>query len=337
MKKKLFLVLISTFTLRATAWTPLQLELGPDAACLFNDKTDVYGLRLAVVGKNQNVYGFDLSLDRAIVNANFSGLQFAAVCDVIRQGSGFQLGVLHARSGAGFGGLQTSVLWAETDQLRGGQLSIYNDARSGTGLQLGLLNWTDDSFCGLSLAAVAVAGSIEPAAQIGLLWNSVSKASSGMQLGLIDIAEHYRGLQIGLVDWRGNGGGAQVGLYNDADNISGLQVGVASIAHRICGIQLDLLGSGAYEVRGVQSGAVNIAGKDGQLDGDVVGLQIGLLNRLGTLQGAQFGVLNDAQACHGAQIGLLNRTTELSGLQLGLLNFSSAGGLRVSPGLNFAF
>jgi hypothetical protein len=337
MKIMMVMMLASSVMACAAGWTPVQLEIGPQAWSLFDEKTDVFGLRLAVAGKNPNVYGFDLSLDRAVVDKDFGGIQMAFVDDVGENASGIQLGVFHARAGVSCHGLQTALLWSETPEFTGGQIAIFNDAHSGEGFQVGLFNQTIDSFSGLSLAAVSVSGATDPAAQIGLLWNSVLKPSSGLQLGLIDRAEDYRGIQIGIVEWRKNGGGAQVGFYNDADNITGIQLGGASVAHSVHGAQIDLFGSGAYEVRGAQFGLVNIAGHDGHLDGSVTGVELGVLNRLGTLRGVQLGVLNNAHSCHGAQIGLVNTTDELHGLQVGILNLSGAGGLGVSPFLNFAF
>jgi len=168
-------------------------------------------------------------------------------------------------------------------------------------------------------------------------FSSGPSTGRGLQLGLIDRARDFGGIQIGAVNWRKNGGGFQAGIYNDADDIQGLQIGGVSVARSVHGAQLNLLGGGAFEVRGAQVGLVNIAGRDGTLNGEVAGIEIGVLNRLGTIRGAQIGGFNDARSCRGAQIGLINRTAELRGLQLGLLNLSSHGGLPVSPGLNFAF
>lgn len=322
----------------SASWTPLQLELGPHAGIrLCDETTDVYGLRLAVVGKNAQVRGLDLAVGRAIVDKDFGGIQVSIVGDVAGDAVGLQMGLLHAMAGGACHGLQTSVIWCEADRLRGGQVGLFNEARDASGVQLGIVNWTDEAFHGLSLGAVCFAGSCGSAAQVGLLWNSVAQPSSGVQIGLVDRAGDYGGVQIGVADWRKNGRGIQAGIYNDADDFGGLQLGAVSIARRAVGFQLGLLGNGAFDVRGAQVGLLNVAGRDGVLDGEVTGVQAGLLNRLGTLRGMQFGGMNDAAVCRGVQIGLFNRAGTLQGLQLGLLNLSHSGGLQVSPLLNFSF
>lgn len=318
-------------------WTPVQIEIGPESWSLCKETTDVFGLRLAVVGKNRNVYGFDLCLDSAVADGDCGGLQVAAFGNVTNRVTGLQLGVVHAKAGTQCRGLQASIAWSETRSLCGGQMAVFNEVEAGAGFQLGLYNQVEAEFSGVSVSAVSIAQSAAPAAQVSLFFNRTKAPSAGLQFAVVDFAGDYCGAQAGAYNDAENTSGAQAGVYNEADNASGLQFGIVSVAHSIRGLQVDLLGSGAFEVQGLQVGAVNIAGRDGQLNGEVAGAEIGLVNRVGALRGLQAGGLNDARSCHGAQFGLVNHAGELHGVQLGLLNLSGRGGLRVSPLVNAAF
>ncbi len=97
--------------------------------------------------------------------------------------------------------------------------------------------------------------------------NGTIGESAGLSLGLLNYAESYKGLQWGLVNYT-------------ADDFSGWQGGFGF---------------------GLLVSALNYTG------GDMRGLQTGVVNYAGKLTGLQFGLVNYAEtAKSGVQIGLVN-------------------------------
>ena len=227
----------------ALAWTPLQLQLSPDpamSASLFDPESDVYGLRLAFVGRSADVGGLDLCLSRATVDDDFGGIQIALIGDVRGSSAGLQVGVFKARTDMTLSGVQASLGWSDARFLRGLQVGGLNHVALGTGLQVGILNVAEERFTGLAAGFVNDYQHTEYALQVGLL-NRLQQPSSGLTLGPANWTGDYRGLQAGLANLGGEVRGLQVGLFNRAGSARGLQVGLFNAARDLKGVQVGLI------------------------------------------------------------------------------------------------
>ena len=227
----------------ASAWTPLQLQLSPDpamSASLFDPASDVYGLRLAFVGRSADVGGLDLCLSRATVDDDFGGIQIALIGDVRGSSAGLQLGVFKARTDQTLTGLQASLGWSDARFLHGLQVGGLNHVALGTGLQLGVINVAEERFTGLAAGFVNDYQHTDVALQAALL-NRLQKPSSGLTAGLINWTGDYRGLQAGLANVCGDVRGAQLGLVNQAEAARGLQLGLFNTTRQLYGVQIGLI------------------------------------------------------------------------------------------------
>ena len=111
------------------------------------------------------------------------------------------------------------------------------------------------------------------------------------------------------------------GLVALAGPVDGVQVApaVALADGDVDGVQLGVV-SVAGDVDGVQLGAVSVAG-------DVDGVQLGAVSVAGDVDGAQIGLVNVAGKVRGTQIGLINVADELKGMPIGLVNLNG----RIQP------
>lgn len=82
---------------------------------------------------------------------------------------------------------------------------------------------------------------------------------------------------------------------------------------RLRGIQAGTINHVEGEMRGIQAGAINIAG-------DYRGVQGGGVNIADDLRGIQAGVVNTSNTSKGMQAGLVNITGKCACVQLGLIN-----------------
>ena len=74
------------------------------------------------------------------------------------------------------------------------------------------------------------------------------------------------------------------------------------------------------------------------INNDVTGFDIGMINIVeGDHVGIQIGIYNSSFKTSGLQIGFINKTEYLNGLQIGFLNFHREGKFRLLPVINFSF
>ena len=108
------------------------------------------------------------------------------------------------------GGLELGI-GSETEAVDGVQWGIiYSKAGKLQGVQLGLVNNTDDG--------------------------------TGVQWGLVNLAQDFTGIQYGFVNWtKGEFTGAQLGFINYAKQVTGLQWGFVNYTETMKGIQLGLV------------------------------------------------------------------------------------------------
>ena len=139
-----------------------------------------------------------------------------------------------------------------------------------------------------------------------------------------------------------------VAAPNNIHNITGLDLGIGSKAETVDGVQLDLIYAEAHKVRGVKEAIYNPADIVYGLQGGIVtlnrqdmrGVQGGLVAiSKGSVQGVQWGYVNLALEGQvtGLQAGLVNYANEFTGLQLGLVNIAKNGWLPVMIIVNGRF
>lgn len=175
------------------------------------------------------------------------------------------------------------------------RLNIIGVNRNVSGLDIGLINQTDDTFRGAELGIV----------------NLSRGDSRGVNIGFINhVNGDMKGFQgIPLLSWwnavnvvHGQCAGAQGGLFNEARRLSGVQGGLVNVA---------------YDAKGVMVGLYNYTES-------FYGLHIGLVNiAFEDMTGAQIGLYNGVRDAKGFQLGLVNQCQNLDGLQIGLVNIAS--------------
>jgi len=174
----------------------------------------------------------------------------------------------------------------------GFRLNVIGVNRNMTGLDIGLINQTDQLFRGVGIGVVNLSQGDSRGINMGFInhvngdmvglqgipflsfWNAlniVHGQCTGLQGGLYNQAESLNGLQAGLINVSGDASGGQVGLYNYTDRIGGVQLGLINVAYE--------------EGHGVQLGIYNGTGH-------YRGLQVGMVNQTQTLEGLQIGLLN---------------------------------------------
>lgn len=178
------------------------------------------------------------------------------------------------------------------NDVAGLRLNIIGVNRKMTGLDLGLINQTDDLFTGLGLGVVNLSrGDVH-----------------GLNFGFINHANgDVKGFQgIPLLSWwnavnitHGTLNGAQGGLFNEANTLNGVQGGLVNISYDADGIMIGLYNY-TETFRGLHIGLVNIAYKE------MTGMQVGLYNGVQDASGFQLGLINQCQNLDGLQIGLVN-------------------------------
>lgn len=174
------------------------------------------------------------------------------------------------------------------------RLNIIGNNRNASGVDIGLINQTDDTFRGVGAGIV-----------------NLSKNTEGINIGFINHASgDLKGFQgIPFLSWwnafnvvHGQCNGAQGGLFNEATTLRGVQGGLVNVA---------------YDARGVMVGLYNYTES-------FYGLHVGLINiTYNDMTGAQFGIYNGVRDVHGFQCGLINQCQTLDGLQLGIVNIAS--------------
>ena len=193
------------------------------------------------------------------------------------------------------------------------------------GLAIGLAN-RSASVWGIQMAPLDVQANEARGIQVG--FDSIADRFYGIQLGLVGAAAGGRpyhpwptyddetglsaGFQLGgILVFAGNFWGVQAAAIVGAEDLRGVQLALFSAADTVNGIQLGGWNYADKTLRGLQVGVVNRTGSLKIQEG----VQVGAVNRCsGELHGLQVGVYNDAGKLQGVQIGLLNRIRQGSRL-----------------------
>jgi hypothetical protein len=127
------------------SWTPVQIALW-NPIQVFGEGFSVTGLRLnLILGANQDVTGLDLLGLASLTRGNHTGLQLALYDEVGGDLTGWQIGGLAADVDGRARGLQTAVFLNSAGEGTGVQVAAgVNRAEHMRGLQISLVNWTDE-------------------------------------------------------------------------------------------------------------------------------------------------------------------------------------------------
>ena len=140
---------------------------------------------------------FDFNLLYGHIGA-LNGLELGMVSTVSRDAQGVQVSGLTNLVGG---------------QVRAGQFSsLFNRGRRVDGVQVALVNRSDEAMQGLQLGALNLAGSLSQGAQLGA-FNS-SGNFEGVQIGVINVGKRVRGMQVGLINVADDVDGAPIGLIS---------------------------------------------------------------------------------------------------------------------------
>lgn len=117
------------------------------------------------------------------------------------------------------------------------------------------------------------------------------------------------------------------------DSVTGFDLGFWGRSTYFEGFQLNIFRSDVKDYgAGVQVGCYNSIGR-----GDMLGVQVGLLNESESIRGLQAGLVNMTGEACGFQIGLINRCEEMYGFQIGLVNIIRDAEIAFFPVLNIGF
>jgi hypothetical protein len=126
-------------------WTPVQLALW-NPIQVFGEGTSVTGLRLTgISGANRDVTGLDLLGLASRTRGDQTGLQLALYDEVGGDLTGWQIGAFATDVDGRARGLQSAALYNHAGEGVGVQLAGgLNRTERMRGLQIALVNWTDD-------------------------------------------------------------------------------------------------------------------------------------------------------------------------------------------------
>ena len=144
----------------------IQLSLVPSIQ-IFDETTDIGGVRIMIYGQNRNVTGLDFGLGGR-VTGDFVGLQWMIVGLIDGVGKGWQSNYAYNRAGT-FYGIQSGVV-NQGDDMTGFQLGFVNYNRRMSGFSLSIVNYAEEL--------------------------------DGLQIGLLNIAKNAKGHSIlPIVNW----------------------------------------------------------------------------------------------------------------------------------------
>src|ERR1035437_953468 len=206
--------------------TPIQISICPPIQ-LVPGNWDVWGLRLDLpYGNNKDLYGVDAGIGN-IVSDEFVGIQVGGINSIRGLES-------HAI------GLQVAgILNDSAGNMKGIQISFWNQGGGFEGAQMGFKNLARGDFAGVQMGAINTAIGFDEeimrklALSSGALYSRVVTPGTfvGVQVGLFNDAfpSPMRGVQLGLINNATNMKGLQIGLANSADFMKGVQIGLINI------------------------------------------------------------------------------------------------------------
>ncbi|HOW42890.1 MAG TPA: hypothetical protein P5110_06480 [Candidatus Omnitrophota bacterium] len=215
-------ILVVTLLVLAMAGAACAQDTKPLQLSLFNP--------IQMVPEDTSIKGVSLDLFYT-VNADFTGfaLSFLGVNKATGNAAGVQWGLGNWVNDGYVHGLQSGIANLCGDRFVGLQSGWLNITKGDlTGVQLGLVNWTEGYFHGWQHGAFNYTVGRFVGLQSGLL-NVSEGATSGANLGVVNYAKGtFKGFQGGFVNYAQEMHGLQLGLVNYTKSLDGLQVGLAN-------------------------------------------------------------------------------------------------------------
>ena len=110
-------------------------------------------------------------------------------------------------------GVRFTLPYGECESLTGFDFGFIGNCVNMYGLQINVLrNKVIDQMDGIQLGLINLGGD-QFGLQVGALWNE-NLSSTGLSVGLVNIADHHRGFQIGLINRCESIDGYQIGAIN---------------------------------------------------------------------------------------------------------------------------
>lgn len=118
--------------------------------------------------------------------------------------SGFALGIINGSSGESVG-FSLALFHNYADVYTGAQASLFNEANTITGAQLGFVNYARVQVTGAQLGFVNLNDGNTEGAQLGFV-NHTGQKVTGAQLGFVNHTRDLEGVQLGLINIVENNG-----------------------------------------------------------------------------------------------------------------------------------
>lgn len=178
------------------------------------DELNVYGFRFdGIYGRNADVFGLDVGLG-GFCTGDFAGLGVTAANVCFNDASGLRVGALVNIADGNTYGINLAPVNLVAGELYGVTLGALCYSGSFYGAQLGVLgNWNSFQSYGL---------------EIGLV-NYNQDKFTGLSAGLFNLADRVGFMQLGAVNTAYEVNGLQIGFLNACDELCGLQIGLINI------------------------------------------------------------------------------------------------------------
>jgi hypothetical protein len=230
-------------------WSPVSIfpfrrkvVVGASVNLLYGRAASVYGVEAGLVNRETESFGGIQigGILNLVGDGKATGIQLAGFINSVRG----RCAVIQIAFGGNYCGYSPTGVGGPPGTRAAIQLGMINRIRSGGGVQVGLINASEEVFTGLKVALFFN--------QDILLFKPTSDGdivNRGIIIGgILNMNGNVRGLQLTLGGNMTNDlRGVQVGALNYAGEVRGLQIGVINYAKR---------------VRGLQLGAINIATKN---------------------------------------------------------------------------
>lgn len=138
-------------------------------------------------------------------------------------------------------------------------------------------------------------------------------------------------------------------LVDDDADVKGVRINlIYGVNRNVTGFDLGLINRTTRDFKGLQHGLVGVTHgtftgwQDNFIaniaEGELYGLQTGMVNMTGVGEGVQWGLYNSANRLEGLQVAVVNFAQDLHGIQVGLINIiRSKSRFPILPIVNWKF
>lgn len=179
-----------------------------------SEELNIHGVRFSgFYGRNADVYGLDFGIVGS-ASRDFAGLGISAANLTDNDVAGLRIGALANVSDGNLAGVNVGLVNLVTGETDGLQLGAISYSGTFRGAQLGLLgNWNGFASAGW---------------QLGVM-NYNQDKFAGLSTGVFNLGEKISWIQLGVVNTATEVSGVQIGVFNACDEICGVQIGVLNI------------------------------------------------------------------------------------------------------------